>query len=311
METWMNQTWWLYDLTVIAIVTLCIWGGWRRGLIRTAAGLLGYGAALLLSGVLAQPAAELVYNRWLAEPCAAILEQKMEQYHLADSIQQTLNAYGVQLDDASLQQIADHPDSATDQLYTVVSQKTGLPAELLRQGLSQSIDSAASQMFTGLPDWMSEAILPKQDSQELQNRAVQSAALVLSGDTHQAAAKLTEMYVQPVVVSIVKTFTFSVLFLLISALIQGIIKRAVCDAPHRKRSFDRPDAGRRSRRRAGGVPAGADGKAHGVACPSRRRSACFFQRSDHPKISFISVYIPDCVHTEVTVFLYESTLKQK
>ena len=224
METWMNQTWWLYDLTVIAIVTLCIWGGWRRGLIRTAAGLLGYGAALLLSGVLAQPAAELVYNRWLAEPCAAILEQKMEQYHLADSIQQTLNAYGVQLDDASLQQIADHPDSATDQLYTVVSQKTGLPAELLRQGLSQSIDSAASQMFTGLPDWMSEAILPKQDSQELQNRAVQSAALVLSGDTHQAAAKLTEMYVQPVVVSIVKTFTFSVLFLLISALIQGIIK---------------------------------------------------------------------------------------
>ncbi len=71
---------------------------------------------------------------------------------------------------------------------------------------------------------MSEAILPKQDSQELQNRAVQSAALVLSGDTHQAAAKLTEMYVQPVVVSIVKTFTFSVLFLLISALIQGIIK---------------------------------------------------------------------------------------
>ena len=182
METWMNQTWWLYDLTVIAIVTLCIWGGWRRGLIRTAAGLLGYGAALLLSGVLAQPAAELVYNRWLAEPCAAILEQKMEQYHLADSIQQTLNAYGVQLDDASLQQIADHPDSATDQLYTVVSQKTGLPAELLRQGLSQSIDSAASQMFTGLPDWMSEAILPKQDSQELQNRAVQSAALVLSKD---------------------------------------------------------------------------------------------------------------------------------
>ena len=123
-----------------------------------------------------------------------------------------------------MQQIADHPDSATDQLYTVVSQKTGLPAELLRQGLSQSIDSAASQMFTGLPDWMSEAILPKQDSQELQNRAVQSAALVLSGDTHQAAAKLTEMYVQPVVVSIVKTFTFSVLFLLISALIQGIIK---------------------------------------------------------------------------------------
>ena len=77
MESFMHQTWWLYDLTVLAVLILCIWGGWRRGLISSVAGLLGYAAAALLAGVLAQPAAEYVYDRWLAAPCAAILEQKM------------------------------------------------------------------------------------------------------------------------------------------------------------------------------------------------------------------------------------------
>ena len=118
MESFMHQTWWLYDLTVLAVLILCIWGGWRRGLISSVAGLLGYAAAALLAGVLAQPAAEYVYDRWLAEPCAAILEQKMEQYHLADDLQQTLGNYGIQLDDAALQQIADNPDNASEELCT-------------------------------------------------------------------------------------------------------------------------------------------------------------------------------------------------
>ena len=201
MESFMHQTWWLYDLTVLAVLILCIWGGWRRGLISSVAGLLGYAAAALLAGVLAQPAAEYVYDRWLAEPCAAILEQKMEQYHLADDLQQTLGNYGIQLDDAALQQIADNPDNASEELYSVVSQKTGLPVELLQQGLSQSIDSASSQLFTEMPSWMHEAILPQQSSQELQNRTVQAAALVLSrlarltGETRwRTAAKLQFRY---------------------------------------------------------------------------------------------------------------------
>ena len=148
----------------------------------------------------------------------------MEQYHLADDLQQTLGNYGIQLDDAALQQIADNPDNASEELYSVVSQKTGLPAELLQQGLSQSIDSASSQLFTEMPSWMHEAILPQQSSQELQNRTVQAAALVLSSNTSDAAKQLTKLYVRPVLITMVKTFTFSVLFLLISVLIQGIIK---------------------------------------------------------------------------------------
>ena len=106
----------------------------------------------------------------------------------------------------------------------MVSQKTGLPADLLQQGLSQSIDSASSQLFTEMPSWMHEAILPQQSSQELQNRTVQAAALVLSSNTSDAAKQLTKLYVRPVLITMVKTFTFSVLFLLISVLIQGIIK---------------------------------------------------------------------------------------
>ena len=53
---------------------------------------------------------------------------------------------------------------------------------------------------------------------------VQAAALVLSSNTSDAAKQLTKLYVRPVLITMVKTFTFSVLFLLISVLIQGIIK---------------------------------------------------------------------------------------
>lgn len=224
MEVWMNQTWWLYDLTVLAILILCIWGGWQRGLIRSVVGVLGYGAAVLFAGILAQPTAEYIFDRWLAEPCASVLQQKMEQYHLADTVQQTLSSYGVQLDDATLQQIAAHPDHASDQLYSVVSQKTGMPEEWLRQGFSQAIDSTAQQMYTGLPEWMMDALLPSNDSVQPQNRTVQAVALVLSSNTAEAAKKLTELYLRPVLIPVVKTFSFSALFLLISVLLQAIIK---------------------------------------------------------------------------------------
>lgn len=211
-------------MTVLAILILCVWSGWQRGLLRSIAGLLGYGAAALLAGLLAQPAAEFVYDRWLEEPCAAILEQKMEQYHLANTLQQTLSSYGIQLDDSELQQIASEPDHAADRLYATVSQKTGMPADLLQQGLSQTIDGAAVQMYTGMPEWMTDALLSSGDTAQLQNRAVQSAALVLSSNTTEAAKQLTRLYVRPMLISIAKTFTFSVLFLLISVLLQVIIK---------------------------------------------------------------------------------------
>ena len=186
----------------------------------------------MLAGVLAQPAAEYVYDRWLAEPCAAILEQKMEQYHLADDLQQTLGNYGIQLDDAALQQIADNRTMLRKSWTAWCPRKQ----DCLRNYCSRtvpSIDSASSQLFTEMPSWMHEAILPQQSSQELQNRTVQAAALVLSSNTSDAAKRLTKLYVRPVLITMVKTFYFSVLFLLISVLIQGIIKDYLLSAAPR------------------------------------------------------------------------------
>ena len=69
MEKWMSQTFWLYDLTVLAILILCVWGGWKRGLLRTIIGLAGYGLAALLSGFLAQPVSQWAYEKWVEQPC--------------------------------------------------------------------------------------------------------------------------------------------------------------------------------------------------------------------------------------------------
>lgn len=223
METWMNQTWWLYDLTVLAVLILCIWSGWRHGVLHAAAKLLGCGLAAVLAGFLAQPAAEFVFDHWAAEPCTAILTEKLEQYPLGETLQQTLSAYGISLDDTILGQLADDPDHAADQLYGAISQRTGLPEELLEQGMVQLLSGAVSQLDTGLPDWMADALIPA-DSSQLQNRGVQIAALLLTSSTEEAAKELTQTYVRPAFVSVVKTFAFSVLFLLIFTLLQGIIK---------------------------------------------------------------------------------------
>ncbi len=229
MKEWMSQTWWLYDLTVIAIVVLCVWGGWRRGLLRTVSGLLGYGLASVFAFFLAQPAAEYVYDRWLAVRCEAVLEQKLEEYHLDDTIRQALSGFGVELNTAALNAVANDPDGAADTFYAVVSQETGLPVNIIESGLSQTIDGAAVQSYTGLPSWMAEAIVPDSLSgRELRNRTVQTAALLLAGDDHSAAAKLTKQYLRPVILSPLKVFMFSLLFLLISVTLQVIIKWMTC-----------------------------------------------------------------------------------
>lgn len=229
MEEWMNQTWWLYDLTVAAIVLLCVWGGWRRGLIRTVSVLLGYGAAALIAGFLARPAAEYVYDRWLAERCSAVLEQKLEAYHMDDTIQQAMRSFGVELEPDVLRAVAEEPDGAADTLYAAVSQKTGLPVNLIEAGLSQTIDSTAVQSYTGLPSWMTKALIPDDlSSRDLQNRTIQTAALLLSGDSGRTAEVLTKQYLRPVILSPLKIFMFSLLFLLISMTLQVIIKWLTC-----------------------------------------------------------------------------------
>lgn len=50
------------DIAVILIMVLCIWHGWRRGLIRTAVMLVGFAAAAFLAGQIATPAAAWLYT---------------------------------------------------------------------------------------------------------------------------------------------------------------------------------------------------------------------------------------------------------
>ncbi len=224
MKEWMDQTWWLYDLTVLAIFTLCIWNGWKRGIWRTIVGFLGYGAALVVALLLAQPTAEWAFDRWAAPFCTSLLTEKLTQYDLANTMQQTLSNYGISLDETLLQQITNQPSQASDLLYTALSQQTGLPLDTLRSNLSQTMQQAAEQTFSGIPDWMREALTDSQDPTQLENRAIEATALILSDNKEIAAETLTNEYLRPAFVPILKTFAFSVWFLLISLLFQGIIK---------------------------------------------------------------------------------------
>lgn len=227
MKEWMNQTWWLYDLTVIAIAVLCIWGGWKRGLLRTVAGLLGYVSAGLLAGLLAQPAAAYVYDRWVEPACTQVVEQQLAKYQMSDSLRGLLSNYGIQLDTGLLEQVASDSNTAADQLYGNLSSQTGVPAELLQSGVLIAVESAATQMDDGsVPSWLPKAL--KTDSSDVtpkaQNRLARMAAALLSGDEAKAADMLVQEYVQPVTIRLVKIFMFSALFLLISVVLQGIIK---------------------------------------------------------------------------------------
>lgn len=224
MKELMDQTWWLYDLIVIAIMVLCIWNGWKNGIMRSFFSLLGYAAALASAAVAAQPAAEFVFDKWIEEPCAVLLEEKLEQYDLTNALQTAISDYGIQLDEATLQEIAAKPENAENTLYTAISQKTGVPLEILQQRLSDTIQNTAIQTFSGMPKWMKEALFSDQEADQMQNRAVETMALMLSGDGKSASEALTNQYVRPMCIPILKTFTFSVSFLLISLLIQVIIK---------------------------------------------------------------------------------------
>ena len=160
MKEWMNQTWWLYDLTVIAIAVLCIWGGWKRGLLRTVAGLLGYVSAGLLAGLLAQPAAAYVYDRWVEPACTQVVEQQLAKYQMSDSLRGLLSNYGIQLDTGLLEQVAAHleerreiavdvqvkaPEVRTVDVSVQVAARPGADFDTVRQ----AVESAVRGWFDG------------------------------------------------------------------------------------------------------------------------------------------------------------------
>lgn len=220
METWMNQSWWLYDLTVIAILVLCIWGGWHRGAFRSAVGLICYLVAAFSANLLAQPMAETIYDRFLSSYCTEYLSERIEAHHLPQIIQSVFDQYGIQLTTQQLQQLAQDSDVAMDTLISA----TGMSEETLEDGLLQTIDTSTAAGFMGLPAWMTQALLPSVSVVDRADQLIETAALMLSDDTEKAAEQLTENYIRPMIVSFVKIILFFMLFLLISAVLRVIIK---------------------------------------------------------------------------------------
>ena len=51
------------DALLIVLFALCVYLGWRRGLIKTASGLIALAAAVAVSVLLSGPVAELVYDK--------------------------------------------------------------------------------------------------------------------------------------------------------------------------------------------------------------------------------------------------------
>lgn len=217
----MNQTFWLYDLTVIAIVILCVSAGWQGGTLFALLKVIGYLFASALANVVAEPISEWVYDTFLEDTCSSWIAENLEDSTLGDTLEQSLSTYGITLDDAMLEELAES-DSPTEQLYA----DFGISSDLLEDTVLPSLDTEAASAYTGLPDWMTEALLgdASSTSTEQADQLIQTAALLLSTDSEETANTLTETYVKPVLLSFLNVFVFFVAFLLTSAAIQSIIK---------------------------------------------------------------------------------------
>ncbi|MCC8110338.1 MAG: CvpA family protein [Ruminococcus sp.] len=220
MKEWMNQSWWFYDLVILAIFVLCIMSGMRRGFIRAIFGVVSYLVAVLISGIIAEPIAAAVYDGLLADSCSAWLEEELEDSNLSNTVQSAFSIYGITLDDAMLEEIVEDPDGATEQ----ICEAAGIPTDLLEETILPSLNTAVSSAYVDLPDWMTDALLYETDTTDSAEQLIQTAAVLLSEDSTDAAQSLSETYVRPAAISILKVFVFFVTFLLIFAVILVIIR---------------------------------------------------------------------------------------
>ncbi len=239
MDAWMNQSWWLYDATVLAIVILCVWNGWQHGVKRALIRLVCYGVAWILAWTLSGSCTTYVYERWVAPSCEKKIAQELEQSNLQGTLQQALSSYGISLDSETLEQIAESPDGAAQTLYSAAAAETGIPASMIQQEVTQTVENAREKVYGNLPDWMETALTEADSTESLADETAQTAALLLTGDETKAAKALTEQYIKPTVIKMLKSFTFSTLFLLISFVLQGIIKIFFFVKANRITTFDR------------------------------------------------------------------------
>ncbi len=69
----------ILDLAVILIVALCVWRGWRHGLIRTAVMLVGFVLAAFVAGQVAAPLAEGIYTAAVAPRVEEVVSARVAE----------------------------------------------------------------------------------------------------------------------------------------------------------------------------------------------------------------------------------------
>lgn len=224
MDDIMNQCWWLFDATILALMVLCVWNGWERGLARTVAGLVAYGLAGVLAGLLVTPTTNVVYERVVRPYCVEKIEEKLDAAQLNETLQSVLNQYGIVLDSEVIQEVLDAPEDAADHLYDAASAETGIPAESIEGLVQENLNAKVLRTYTGLPEWMGNALLSSDNTEGMDNRLAETAAILAEGDAESSAESLCDNFIQPVVTQILRIFLFSFWFLLISLALHGIIR---------------------------------------------------------------------------------------
>ncbi|MBE6757060.1 MAG: CvpA family protein [Ruminococcaceae bacterium] len=69
----------ILDVAVILIVVLCVWRGFRHGLVRTAVMLVGFMLAAFVAGQAATPLAQGIYNAAIAPRVEAVVTERLQE----------------------------------------------------------------------------------------------------------------------------------------------------------------------------------------------------------------------------------------
>lgn len=86
----------LFDILLVVLVVMCIWDGWKRGILAMVLVLAGWGLAVLIISLWTQGWAEIIYHRFLEAWVVRTVDEKVTSGTM-DALRTGINALqGVQ-----------------------------------------------------------------------------------------------------------------------------------------------------------------------------------------------------------------------
>lgn len=215
--------WWLYDLVVIAVVVLCVWNGMSSGILRAIGGVAASIISCILAFFIASPVSEMVYDGFFQKRCQSIVYENLEKADIADDIRGLLEQNGIYLP-VTDNEIADIIKEAgeDDDLADKAASAFGLTGDELRDKIGTAITNAVEAHGGLLPEWAERAITEADSKNMVFDAAADTAAAIFTEDRYEASAGLEEMYIRPVVTSLL-----SVLVFIAAAIVIGFIIRII------------------------------------------------------------------------------------